>query len=318
MAVDPCFADLLADKRNELRPPPAHITLDMMRAANKSFLVSVPKTPVHSIDGSRLRRALRRRSRCASIALAARRPPCDPVLPRRRLRARRSRFPRLDMPAAGSQLRLRRGVGRLSAGARSTFPRPVEECHAALAWIVAHAGELGLDANRCTLRRQRRRQPCDRHARLAKTRGPDVHYLALLYPMVDPACDTPSMHEFARGYLLTRAPVQWSWGLYLADPNDTQNPLAAPMHAEPAAFPPTTIVTAEFDPLRDEGEALAPHDCRQRVSKSSCGIAPAWCTDSPGCRSSRQSQPRDRRNGRGHHGNLRTPLAMRFRQRSVP
>ncbi len=66
MAVDPCFADLLADKRNELRPPPAHITLDMMRAANKSFLVSVPKTPVHSIRIS-LRRTLRGRSRCASI-----------------------------------------------------------------------------------------------------------------------------------------------------------------------------------------------------------------------------------------------------------
>jgi acetyl esterase len=87
--------------------------------------------------------------------------------------------------------------------------------------------------------------------------GPAVRHLALLYPMVDPTCDSASMHEFARGYMLAREGVQWSWSQYLAEPADASNPLVALLHADPASFPPTSVVTAEYDPLRDEGEALA-------------------------------------------------------------
>ena len=65
------------------------------------------------------------------------------------------------------------------------------------------------------------------------------------------------MHAFARGHLLARDGVQWAWSQYLSQPADALNPLVSLLHAELAAFPPTSVVTAECDPLRDEGEALA-------------------------------------------------------------
>jgi acetyl esterase len=75
--------------------------------------------------------------------------------------------------------------------------------------------------------------------------------------MVDPACETASMHAFARGHLLARDGVQWAWSQYLSKPADALNPLVALLRADLAALPPTSVVTAECDPLRDEGEALA-------------------------------------------------------------
>jgi acetyl esterase len=138
------------------------------------------------------------------------------------------------------------------------FPGAVEDCYAALAWIAAQAGSLGVDATRLTV--------CGDSAganlaiacaQLARARGPVVRHVGLLYPMVDPACDTASMHEFARGFLLSRAAVQWSWSMYLADPADVASPLASPLQGGLTGLPPVSVSTAEFDPLRDEGETLA-------------------------------------------------------------
>ena len=50
MPVDPVFAALLADKRSELRAPPAHVTADVMRAGNKAYLITAPKAPVHAVE----------------------------------------------------------------------------------------------------------------------------------------------------------------------------------------------------------------------------------------------------------------------------
>jgi len=84
-----------------------------------------------------------------------------------------------------------------------------------------------------------------------------VSHVALLYPMLDPACDTESMHTYGRGYLLARSGVQWSWSQYLGPPEDAVNPLVALLQADLAGLPTTSVVTAECDPLRDEGEAFA-------------------------------------------------------------
>ena len=51
--------------------------------------------------------------------------------------------------------------------------------------------------------------------------------------------------------------MRWFWSCYLGSPQDAENPLAAPLLAEVAGLPPATIITGEFDPLRDEGEAYA-------------------------------------------------------------
>jgi acetyl esterase len=67
-----------------------------------------------------------------------------------------------------------------------------------------------------------------------------------------------SYTQNADGYLLTRAAMEWFWDHYLASPGDGRNPYASPLHApDLAGLPPTMVVTAQFDPLRDEGRAYA-------------------------------------------------------------
>ena len=68
--------------------------------------------------------------------------------------------------------------------------------------------------------------------------------------------------------------MRWFWSCYLRSPQDAANPLAAPLLAEAAGLPPATIITGEFDPLRDEGEAYA-----QRLRKT--GV-PVTVTRYPG------------------------------------
>jgi acetyl esterase len=80
----------------------------------------------------------------------------------------------------------------------------------------------------------------------------------LISPVADYRFDYPSMIENAEGYMLTTSAVRWFWRHYLRGPEDTTDPLAVPMRAgDLAGLPPAIIVTAEFDPLRDEGETYA-------------------------------------------------------------
>jgi acetyl esterase len=66
------------------------------------------------------------------------------------------------------------------------------------------------------------------------------------------------MAECAEGYLLTRDDMVWFWGHYLRGDQDRSNPYACPSAARDlSGLPPAMIITAEFDPLRDEGEAYA-------------------------------------------------------------
>jgi acetyl esterase len=95
-------------------------------------------------------------------------------------------------------------------------------------------------------------------ALMARDRGGQQPcFQLLLYPVTDGALDTPSYRENAEGYLLTRDSMVWFWNHYMGDTERTHpyaSPLRAPDHRGlPAAF----VVTAEFDPLRDEGEAYA-------------------------------------------------------------
>jgi len=257
MPVDDCFAALLADRRSELRPPPPHVTLQDMRAGNKAYLAATPKVEIHSVEDAVIERA------DGALAVRLYRPSPAPGLPAT-LFCHGGGFVLGDLDTHDSICHLlARRANRVvvSVGYRlapeTRFPGAAEDCYAALAWIFAHAGSLGVDASRITL--------CGDSAganlafataQLARSRGPRVRHLAMLYPMVDPACDTASMREFARGFLLSRAAVQWCWSLYLASPDDAANPLASPLQADMQGLPPTSVSTAEFDPLRDEGDAL--------------------------------------------------------------
>ncbi len=145
------------------------------------------------------------------------------------------------------------------------FPGPAEDCYAALCWLVEHAAELPADPDRCAVAGDSAGgNLAAATALMARDRGgPAIAHQMLLYPSLAPAAASPfdSYRENARGYLLTRGDMEWFWSHYLArgsDQGDAVHPYAAPLHASDLRhLPPTTIVTAQFDPLRDEGNAYA-------------------------------------------------------------
>jgi acetyl esterase len=140
------------------------------------------------------------------------------------------------------------------------FPAGPEDCYAATCWASDHAKELGGDPARmavggdsaggclaavvCQMARNRN--------------GPELQFQLLIYPVTDCRAGHPSMQENAEGYLLTRAQMLWFIDHYLRTPEDANDPLCSPLLANSFdALPPALVVTAEFDPLRDEGEAYA-------------------------------------------------------------
>ena len=80
----------------------------------------------------------------------------------------------------------------------------------------------------------------------------------LAYPAVDHRADRPSYHENAEGYVLTTDDVRWFWRQYLDTPADGDHPYASPYFASSHnGLPPAMIITAEYDPVRDDGSAYA-------------------------------------------------------------
>ncbi|MEV0452453.1 alpha/beta hydrolase fold domain-containing protein [Streptomyces sp. NPDC050600] len=94
---------------------------------------------------------------------------------------------------------------------------------------------------------------------LARDRGgPEIACQALYYPMLDPTRSRPSHRENAQGYFLTADHLRWYWDAYLPDPAARASPYAAPLAgADLSGLPPAQVVTAGFDPLRDDGLAYA-------------------------------------------------------------
>jgi acetyl esterase len=137
------------------------------------------------------------------------------------------------------------------------FPGPLEDCYSALQYLARQGASLGLDPTRLAVAGDSAGgNLATAAAQLARDRGgPALRYQALIYPALDPPCESASMRTLAEGFLLTREVMRWYWGCYLATPADAANPLAAPLRANLAGLAPATVITAEFDPLRDEGEA---------------------------------------------------------------
>lgn len=142
------------------------------------------------------------------------------------------------------------------------FPTQLEESYAALKWVAAHAGEFGADGNRIAIAGNSVGGNMTAALTLmAKDRkGPKVAYQVLLIPATDASVDTDSYHEFATGRFLPRAFMKYGWDLYAPDDRTRNNPYVSPLRAsnyELKGLPPALVITAENDPLRDEGEAYA-------------------------------------------------------------
>ncbi|MBO0711201.1 MAG: alpha/beta hydrolase [Acetobacteraceae bacterium] len=144
----------------------------------------------------------------------------------------------------------------------SKFPAPVEDCYRATTWLAEHAGDYGASSGRVAVAGDSAGgNLAAAVALMARDRGgPKLAYQLLIYPVTAPAQGTQSASytENAEGYLLTRAGMEWFWDHYLALPEDGRNPYASPLHAaDLRGLPPAMVVTAGFDPLRDEGRAYA-------------------------------------------------------------
>jgi acetyl esterase len=140
------------------------------------------------------------------------------------------------------------------------FPAAAHDAWAAVRWIVAHAAQLDLDPGRLAVGGESAGATLAAVvALLARDAGaPAIALQVLLYPVTDLAAETRSYAQFADGYMLTRDAMRWFKAQYLAKPEDAADWRASPLRAPSlAGLPPALIITAGFDPLRDEGEAYA-------------------------------------------------------------
>jgi acetyl esterase len=79
----------------------------------------------------------------------------------------------------------------------------------------------------------------------------------LIYPVVDSSCASASYAECATGFGLTAEAMRYYWRQYLSRPEDGEHRYASPIRADLAGLPPAFVLSAEYDPLRDEVEELA-------------------------------------------------------------
>ena len=142
------------------------------------------------------------------------------------------------------------------------FPTQLEQCYAALKWVAEHAQEFGADGSRIAVAGNSvGGNMTAALALMSKDRnGPKISYQVLLIPATDASVDTRSYHEYGTGRFLARAFMKYGWDLYAPDAKTRDNPYVSPLRAsidQLKGLPPALVITAENDPLRDEGEAYA-------------------------------------------------------------
>ncbi|MFM8411759.1 MAG: alpha/beta hydrolase [Alphaproteobacteria bacterium] len=140
------------------------------------------------------------------------------------------------------------------------FPVPLDDCVAAVRWLAANAAEVGADPARIAVGGDSAGGNLSAAValRLRDEGGPRLAHQLLVYPVTDASFETTSYRDNGEGYFLTRPGMEWFWNHYLPSPERARDPFASPLRApDLGGLPSATVITAEYDPLRDEGEAYA-------------------------------------------------------------
>jgi acetyl esterase len=138
------------------------------------------------------------------------------------------------------------------------FPAAVEDCFAAVEWVEAHADRINGDPDRIAIAGDSAGGNLAAAVTLMARDhgGPDLAYQGLIYPVVaSPAIhDFESYEENAEGYFLETRSTHWYYDKYMQSPVHARNEYGIPLLADDlSGLPPATVITAGFDPLRDEG-----------------------------------------------------------------
>ncbi|HUG38570.1 MAG TPA: alpha/beta hydrolase [Candidatus Limnocylindrales bacterium] len=163
-----------------------------------------------------------------------------------------------------ARLALRSGAVVISVDYRLApehkFPAAVDDALAAYRWVRSHGREIGADPGRVAMAGDSAGGNLSAVvSQLAASAGePPPTCQVLIYPAVDFALDTPSHEDLADGHVIPRDRILWYAQQYLRDEADRADLRASPLHARDLrGQPPTLVITAGFDPLRDEGRAYA-------------------------------------------------------------
>ncbi|RSZ64672.1 alpha/beta hydrolase [Corynebacterium hylobatis] len=139
------------------------------------------------------------------------------------------------------------------------FPAATDDTFAALRWTAEHISEYGGDPARIAVMGD---SAGGNLAAVAAQRardegGPELAAQALIYPAIDANADTESKREFAEGYVISTADMDYFWGQYLNSPEEVEDPRATPSRGNLAGLPPALVLSVEYEVLRDEAENYA-------------------------------------------------------------
>ncbi|MBL8651114.1 MAG: alpha/beta hydrolase [Sphingopyxis sp.] len=141
----------------------------------------------------------------------------------------------------------------------ASYPDPLNDGDAALQWTFAHAAELNVDPGRIGIAGESSggNLAASLAVRSHRRGSPKLAFQLLFAPLVDASLSSPSIEEFADGYVLTKRQLVWAYDQY-APGVDRQNPEISPLLAgDFTDLPPAVVITIENDPVRDEGELYA-------------------------------------------------------------
>ena len=140
------------------------------------------------------------------------------------------------------------------------FPAALDDAYDALVWAQANAVDLGADPDRIAVAGDSAGGNLAAVvSQLSKARsGPNIAFQLLIYPVTKAVANTESRNQFARGYFLEQQAIDWFMEHYLEKPEDYDDPRVSPLVADDlSGLPSAMVITAGFDPLKDEGKAYA-------------------------------------------------------------